>query len=207
MTSTEPTDAHRAAPEERSQVVTTLAKAFFDDQTFRWLVPDDAHRRRCAPAMYSLFVDACWPHRQVYAAGGGYGAALWFPPGTQLVDADHAEAFGRAMAESVGDDEAIARMLLLTGMFDEHHPHDPHWYLAFMGVDPVAQGQGIGGRLLAAVLAQADREGMPAYLEASSQDNRRLYERHGFETTQELSVADSPTIYAMWRPAAQINPR
>ena len=85
-------------------------------------------------------------------------------------------------------------------LLDEHHPSDPHWYLAFMGVDPSTQGQGIGSALLSAVLARADHDDMPAYLEASCPENRRLYERHGFELVRELMVSDSPAIYAMWRP-------
>jgi ribosomal protein S18 acetylase RimI-like enzyme len=33
-----------------------------------------------------------------------------------------------------------------------HHPADPTWYLPFIGVDPRAQGRGIGSRFLAAGL-------------------------------------------------------
>jgi hypothetical protein len=40
---------------------------------------------------------------------------------------------------------------------------------------------------------------MPAYLEASSPQNRKLYERHGYETMGELIVSDSPALYPMWR--------
>ena len=40
---------------------------------------------------------------------------------------------------------------------------------------------------------------MPAYLEATSEDNRRLYERHGFVIVDELAVAGSPPLWAMWR--------
>ncbi len=52
------------------------------------------------------------------------------------------------------------------------------------------------------MLARADREGSPAYLEATSRRNRALYERHGFVTIGELTVADCPPLYAMWRPPA-----
>jgi hypothetical protein len=45
-------------------------------------------------------------------------------------------------------------------------------------------------------------EGSPAYLEATSRRNRALYERHGFVTIGELTVADCPPLYAMWRPPA-----
>lgn len=40
-----------------------------------------------------------------------------------------------------------------------------------------------------------------AYLEASCHENRRLYARHGFQTMRELTVANCPVLYAMWRPA------
>jgi GNAT superfamily N-acetyltransferase len=197
-------DAHRATPGERSQVVTTLCGAFFDDRIYRWVVPDDAQRRRSAAIFYSRFVDACWPHGGVYAAGAGAGAALWVPPGKQLVADEEAEAFGRELVESAGDDAASARWARLLQLIDDHHPADACWYLAFMGVDPSAQGQGIGTRLLQAVLTQADRDQMPAYLEASCTENQRLYERHGFQTVGELTVADSPAVYPMWRPPTDL---
>jgi GNAT superfamily N-acetyltransferase len=85
---------------------------------------------------------------------------------------------------------------------DEHPPPEPCWYLAFTGVDPAAQGHGIGSAMLAAVLERADREGFPAYLEASCPENQRLYERHGFITVGDLNVSDCPAIYPMWRSPA-----
>jgi hypothetical protein len=46
-------------------------------------------------------------------------------------------------------------------------------------------------------------EGTPAYLEASSARNRALYERHGFEVTEELSLPKGgPPIWLMWREPA-----
>jgi GNAT superfamily N-acetyltransferase len=204
MTAAEAMEAHRATSDERSQVVTALCSAFFDDRIYRWVIPDDVQRRRSTAIFYSLFVDACWPHGGVYAAGAGAGAALWVPPGKQLVAAEQAETFGRELVESAGDDASSARMAQLSQLVGDNHPVDACWYLAFMGVEPSAQGRGIGTGLLAAVLTQADRDRVPAYLEASCPENRRLYERHGFHTTRELTVADSPAIYAMWRPPTDL---
>jgi GNAT superfamily N-acetyltransferase len=193
------TDPHVAISEERSLVVSALCHAFFDDRIYRWLVPNDAQRRRSAETFYSRFVDACWPHGAVYAAAQGLGAALWLPPHTHLLPDDEADAFVKELIDSAGDDDASERMANLLEVLDDHHPKEACWYLAFMGVEPAAQGRGIGGQLLTAVLTQADRDGIPAYLEASSPENQRLYQRHGFRTVRELAVADSPTIYAMWR--------
>lgn len=97
MTAAEMMEAHPAVCDERSQVITTLCRAFFDDRIYRWLIPDDTQRRRSAVSFYSRFVDACWLHGGVYAAGGGAGAALWVPPGNQLVPDEQSENFGRGL--------------------------------------------------------------------------------------------------------------
>src|SRR5207253_2474548 len=36
-------------------------------------------------------------------------------------------------------------------------------------------------------------------LAASSEGNRRLYRRHGFEVTAEIKLPDGPTMWPMWR--------
>jgi ribosomal protein S18 acetylase RimI-like enzyme len=94
------------------------------------------------------------------------------------------------------------RALGLVAAMDEEHPAEPHEYLWFLGVVPAAQGLGLGSTLMAPVLARADREGRPAYLEATSARNKALYERHGFRARAPLSVADSPPLWPMWREPA-----
>jgi GNAT superfamily N-acetyltransferase len=80
------------------------------------------------------------------------------------------------------------------------HPTEPHYYLAFVGVEPRWQGRGIGAALLAPVLARCDEERMPAFLEASSPHNRALYERHAFTVTEEFKLGrTAPPQWRMWR--------
>jgi ribosomal protein S18 acetylase RimI-like enzyme len=67
---------------------------------------------------------------------------------------------------------------------------------------PEHQGEGIGSAMLRVALARCDEAGEPAYLEATSEDNRRLYERHGFRVTRELLLPDGPSLWAMWRAPA-----
>jgi hypothetical protein len=66
MTAPDVIDAHPAADDERHQVVTALFHAFSDDRIYRWMVPDNAQRRRSAAIFYARFVEACWPHGQVW---------------------------------------------------------------------------------------------------------------------------------------------
>jgi GNAT superfamily N-acetyltransferase len=84
------------------------------------------------------------------------------------------------------------------------HPKESHWYLMAVGVVPEAQGQGRGAALLAPVLDRCDEDGVPAYLEASTADNARLYERLGFESRTEVEMLPGVSVRPMWRPPQSV---
>ena len=79
------------------------------------------------------------------------------------------------------------------------HPREPHWYLFAVGFVPEATGQGRGTALLEPVLERCDSERVPAYLEASTADNARLYGRLGFEPREELELLPGLRVRPMWR--------
>jgi GNAT superfamily N-acetyltransferase len=82
---------------------------------------------------------------------------------------------------------------------ERRHPRQRHYYLPYIGVRPAAQGRGLGTALLQPVLERCDRERLPAYLEASSPDNARLYRRLGFTTLETIRPLGSPPIELMIR--------
>ncbi len=84
---------------------------------------------------------------------------------------------------------------------DKVHPSEPHWYLALLGTDPDHQGKGYGTAAISPVLDICDRDGTPAYLESSKEQNVPFYERHGFEVTStlDLSKGKGPRLWLMWR--------
>ena len=49
------------------------------------------------------------------------------------------------------------------------------------------------------MLADADAEGLPCYLESSNPRNVSLYLRHGFVETGQLPLPDGPSLIQMWR--------
>jgi ribosomal protein S18 acetylase RimI-like enzyme len=82
---------------------------------------------------------------------------------------------------------------------EKNHPHEPHFYLAFIAVAPRLQGLGLGGAMLEATIKRADAAHMPAYLENSNPKNTRLYERAGFAARKSISPGGAPPLIAMWR--------
>jgi ribosomal protein S18 acetylase RimI-like enzyme len=196
--------ARPAGPGDRDELNRVLAAAFLDDPIVTWMVPDRPTRERLMPEMFDAFADAFARHdaTRLVAAGDGDsgvagGAAMWSPPGVAPVHPDDEEAMSLRLADLAGPH--LDRMGTCMAVFEEAHPSEPAWFLQFVGVDPACQGRGLGARLLRDVLDVADRDGEAAYLEATSEQNRRLYERHGFRRVADLPMPDGPTAYAMWR--------
>jgi GNAT superfamily N-acetyltransferase len=82
-----------------------------------------------------------------------------------------------------------------------HDPRDAHVHLGPIGVDPDAQGQGLGRRLMERYCGAIDLTGETGYLETDRPENVRFYERYGFSVTHEISVLGVPN-FLMRRPAA-----
>jgi GNAT superfamily N-acetyltransferase len=82
---------------------------------------------------------------------------------------------------------------------ERRHVRERHYYVRDVGVHPDMQGKGLGSALLRPTLDRCDWEGLPAHLEASSERNAALYERLGFQLTDELRVGGSPPLRLMLR--------
>lgn len=124
------------------------------------------------------------------------GVAIWEAPGAATSIARLATqlpSFWRACGA-----DGLLRAATTKHAIDRHRPRRPHWYLQEIGVAVEARGLGVGGALLDARLATVDAQDAPAYLESSTERNRRLYRRHGFvDVAPVRGVTAAPM--SMWR--------
>jgi ribosomal protein S18 acetylase RimI-like enzyme len=184
-----------ATPADAPRMATALAAAFTHDPVFRWFVPDERRRRAMLPDFFAVFVEAFQRHGETYADDGGAGAALWAAPGVDPVGDE--PAYGERLEEILGAD--APRMFEIVELFEAHAPQEPHYHLQFLGVTPDRQGGGVGGALMAPMLERLDRDGVAVYLEATSDRNRALYERHGFRAHGTIPLPGGPALHRMWR--------
>jgi ribosomal protein S18 acetylase RimI-like enzyme len=130
-------------------------------------------------------------------------AAGWLPPKAYPPSAWR--QFRQSLAVVASVPSFPARMpiaMRVLGLLQSKHPKEEHWYLAVLGTDPSRWRRGIGSRLLDPVLAKAEAEGLPSYLETQAERNLAFYGKHGFEVTEELRVPGCPLpLWTMWRPA------
>lgn len=184
-----------AGSEDAKHVIDVLVEAFAQDRLWSWVFPERGQRSTLGPYIFGHYVDQALDSGTVTLAGD-VGAAVWLagnPTGGDTDGTDRSEAlavFG----------EAMSRLDMLTARMEERHPDHPHWYLPFIGVLPAGRGTGVGNALLRHGLQRCDSQGVGAYLEATSERSRALYERHEFVAqAHPIRLPDGPKIYPMWR--------
>jgi ribosomal protein S18 acetylase RimI-like enzyme len=172
----------------------TIALAFGTDPATRWTWPRADDFLRNMPQAARAFSSKGFALGTAYEIGGFAGVALWLPPGVPADEQALASLMDRTAHADIKQD--LAKVFERMSKF---HPHEPHWYLPVIGVDPARQGQRLGDQLMAHALARCDADGMPAYLESSNPRNIPFYERQGFEALGKIQVGSSPTIVPMLR--------
>ena len=196
MTSTTAPSISTVSATDKERAIATITTAFTGDPVLRWVLPDSHQYLKFFPELVRRFAGKSFEGQSAYTTDAFMGASLWLRPGVEPDEEPLIELIQQAIPD--GHQEKVFAMFEQMG---EHHPHELLWYLPVIGVDPARQGMGLGSALLTHVLAECDREGKPAYLEASSPRSRDLYLRHGFEVTGTIQVADSPPFWPMLRKA------
>lgn len=178
----------------------TLARAFDDDPFINWMAAQDTRRaRRVYDAMGVALNRLTMPFGEVYTTDTAEGGALWTPPGKWRLGVLQQLLLVPTMAKTTTWRRILSVMSGVNAV-EKKHPHQPHYYLLALGVEPALQGRSLGTQLMAPVLERCDRERVPAYLESSKERNVPLYERNGFKVTEELTVPNGgPKLWLMWR--------
>jgi len=137
----------------------------------------------------------------------GSACAMWLPPGAPTGPTGFVQQMRSLplFVKLCGFDR-LSRGSAMSDAMRAAHPHESHFYLFFIAVDPALQGQGLGAAILDATLARIDTAGQPAYLENSNPRNARLYERAGFVARNSISPAEAPPLIPMWRNGRSAGP-
>jgi GNAT superfamily N-acetyltransferase len=161
-----------------------LTRAFAKDPILTHFLPDRLRRWIAFPAFFRYVLEEMLPSGHVYSAHNDHrliGVAAWVPPNALEPDA--------ASRQAAANQQRVVRLLfprssqsLFKGFaaLETFHPSAPHWYLAFIGIEPTRQGHGIGRALLAPVLKLADQTNALCYLETPFPRTHPFYERLGF---------------------------
>ncbi len=189
----------RATRDDVPALARMLARAFLDDPVAMWSCRPDGLRLKVLERFNGARLRQLLAHDEVWSTPEMSCAALWAPPERWKTTAREDMELARPLLHP----RLIPRLPLVVGGLigvERKHPCElPHWYLAVLGTDPSAQGQGLGSAALVPVLERCDADGVGAYLESSKQRNIDFYARHGFRVTGEIRLPRGPTMWPMWR--------
>jgi GNAT superfamily N-acetyltransferase len=181
-----------------------VAAALESDPFYRCITAQfasDAARRR---AVLSAYLDYSIGQgkrigRVVHLEQADLGVAIWLLPQTDEVCEHERVHKHEFLRQALGESGFTNYQRLVDYMSARARTLVPidAWYLSIVAVAPHAQGRGLGARLLAPTLAEADAAGAVCYLETFSGRSRRFYERLGFVAQGEFPEPTTGAQYAI----------
>lgn len=183
-----------ATSDEMPRAVAAIVAAFLTDPPARFAWPSAHDYLEAMPLATREFAGTCFEHGTAYVSADFCGAALWLPPGVQ----PNGKALERVFRDTA-EREHLDDLLATFEKMDQSHPREAHWYLPQIGVEPNAQGRGLGTELMRHALTRCDQERALAYLEASKPENIPFYQHHGFEVIGEIQIGAAPMVTPMLR--------
>lgn len=184
-------NVRRADRSELGRVARTLARAFQEDPAYVALFPDE-RVERTAVFLEKLLDVVYFAKNEVWVTDDLRAAAVWARPNEWQI------GLGKQLrliplGLLVGT-RSILALRMLSGI-ERKHPRTPHHYLAFLGVDPDAQGRGLGAKVLGPVLERGD----DFYLETTNPKNHGFYRRVGFAPIDTVALPAGITATLMLR--------
>ena len=195
-----PGSVYKLDASHTDEATTVLTRAFFDYPMWRWVLPDDGHRRSALPV--AMRASLAWGLILGHAYGIGRplrGIAIWAPPG--MADADVDPDGSRTGWERVVEAVGARGIRCFEAMVEEQRPHRDRfipadgWYLPWLAVDPDAQRAGAGSALLRAMWEQLDPAGAATYLETENELNVPYYLKQGYRLVHRGVLPDGGPEY------------
>ena len=195
----------RLPPERLAEAVAVLGGAVVDDPLFVSILPDTQQRVTGVPMLMAMFLRIGLAHGEVWVTPPPIrGVACWLSPAHPTITAEDRNAAGWSEVAAAWGREAVNRYQAFIGDRDgavSSLAPEPHWHLAWLGVEPGHQGQGIGSSLVRQMTTRADAEGMACWLFTFAPRNVPIYEHLGFRVTRDTNLPRSGLrLWVMARP-------
>jgi ribosomal protein S18 acetylase RimI-like enzyme len=207
------------ARDELKLAAIALGKAFRDDPFMEFVMSDaldglaeplrgDLKECKCRDLFNSLLTLA-FEYGACYVTSDYQSCTIWRPPGQGLLPFTSYVSQGATMLSVFGLTGSWKAIWTMDEI-EKRHQQQPkqHWYLQTIGTAPDFQGKGYARALMLKHLALIDQAGLPAYLEATKEDNVKIYEKFGFRVVEGgvIKFSDTCTVYCMARPPSKQEP-
>ena len=191
---------------EYPQASLTLTRAFFNYPDLSYYFPDLGKRQAQLNWMLLSGLVQAGRIGKVLTTDNGLGIMPLLLPGARQINFWDYLASGHLIAPLKMSRESLKKMQFCeTYTMQVHHQFmvdRPHFYIWYLGVNPEAQGQGLGSALIRYVQTLAGDAQKPIYLETHTTSNVAYYEHLGFKTLAENKIPGHPLSFynLLWAP-------
>lgn len=173
----------------KKKAAEVVAASFYDYPMFAVYFPDPDKRTRLLPWYLGNVLNCAIRYGEAFTTPDFSGVIFILPPGHTKISLAEYSRNGffltpfRLGLRDYTNSQACEKFVadthekLMTGRL--------HYYLWGLAVDPGKKRTGVGTALMQPLLAKADREKMPIYLETHDQRNVAYYQKMGFELIHE----------------------
>lgn len=189
-------------PDQVREIAAVLGRAFAEDPFYTYIMPNERARLSQLRWWMTCMTRYGFEYGQVYTTPEPIvGAAIWLKPDNPLIDVMKMARKGLIVAPLRLGIRGLIRMMRISSQWEHLHKQEVshHWYLMILGVEPTAQGRGIGSSLVQPILEEAGRTRVPCYLETMTTQNVEFYRQHGFEIVAEGQVGTEIPYWTMRR--------
>jgi GNAT superfamily N-acetyltransferase len=181
-------------------MIASMCAAFADDPGLSWIWPERDERLQRLPSFFQAIIGGTMSNGvALHSASANESAAvsLWPQPGS--TNPGRVEILRGMLSMAKAFRTGRERAALMSATLKAHQPGNySWWYLQFIGVNPAAQGSGLGGAAVRAGLKLARAAGMPTYVEVMNPDNLGYYRHVGFNIVNEFDIPDAgPHVWGM----------
>ncbi|EME39642.1 hypothetical protein DOTSEDRAFT_75330 [Dothistroma septosporum NZE10] len=187
-------DANLQEYKEKTTIL--LADIFRDDPVIRFMLSNlgDTARLSYMHEYFSALGKAAMLNNAKFQECSDWSCvAVWMPPGKKvdnsftIIQAGLVQSvlrlgiggLKRMLWDYQGQTEKLKKAELGDGKF---------WYLFFIATIAEARGQGLASRVVKGWKSVARKDGLPIWLEATTEKSRGVYERCGFKVVREIQL-------------------
>lgn len=172
---------------DKPLVIEILAKSFNSNSSVNYIIKQDSKKEKRIRALMDYSFEVCSAFGDVFLSDDKKACALIVYPDNKKATLKSILLDIKLIFQAVGFDN-ISKTLKREKLIATIQPKVPMTYLWFIGVDPLAQGQGIGSKLLQEIINYSNSNKRPIYLETSTVKNLPWYEKFGFEVYNEQEL-------------------
>jgi GNAT superfamily N-acetyltransferase len=185
-----------------------MTRAFTADPFFTFTFPDLSRRRRILPWLFEKTIQYGQRYGRVITTASLAGIAVWLGPEDPRLTLVGTLLTGLFLLPLKLSWKELFRSIRLENVAEKLHRQSVkgrHWYLFELAVEPSMQDHGVGATLMQPILALADRQALPCYLETNNEKNLPFYKHYGFTVTGHAQAGrDGPQPWGMRREPALV---